>query len=624
MKRPARLALAALIGLSPLSAGSVLAAGTDLAASKAGIGSAQSLSGAYLAAKSAQAGGDLSAATTFYSDALTLDPTSEPLQQDAMFAFLAAGNFEQAAELAAKIRDTPEAGKVARLALGIDLLRRGSYTPAIAEFDIVDPSDLDALLIGHLSAWADTGAGNVDGALSRLKELQGATWYPIFNDYQAGLIASLAGKPDIARKSFAAVIDDSANAQVSPDAFLAAAEALARLEARDGKKTAAVAALDKGLDVADTYDPLLHLKARIEKGETIEPALSSVKEGAAETLYILGQAINRGEGQQVALLYFQLARALAPTDPNLLMALAGIAERGEHVDEAIAYYRQIPKDSALYRAARLQTGLDLWYAERKDEAKAHLRKAVADYPHDLQAYLALADVLSADKDYAESAKALDKAVEIAVPAKKETWNLYYQRGIAHERLKQWDKAEPDFRKALTLSPDQPQVLNYLGYSMVDMDRNLDEGLDMIKRAVELRPNDGYIIDSLGWAYYRLARYDDAVEQLERAVLITPVDPTINDHLGDAYWRVGRTREARFQWSRALVGEPKPEAAEVTKIEAKLKDGLPPETRKAEIDGSGKPLKAGAAEALATAADAAQPKAPGAAPAVQPKTEGVPN
>ncbi|KQT54728.1 hypothetical protein ASG43_03950 [Aureimonas sp. Leaf454] len=611
-QRHARLVLAALIGLSPLVSGIALAAGTDGAvAARSGLSATQTLSGAYLAAKSAQAGGDLSAATGFYAEALALDPASEPLQQDAMFAFLAAGNFDETAELAAKIRDTPEAGKVARLALGVDLLRKGRYVPAIAEFDIVDPSDLDAVLLGHLSAWADAGAGNVDGALSRLKELQGASWYPIFNDYQSGLIATFANRPDVARSAFSAVIEDPANAQTSPDAFLAAAEALARLESRAGKKDAAIAALDKGLDVADSYDPLLHLKARIEKGETIEPAVASVKDGAAESLYILGQAINRGDGQQVALLYFQLARALSPTDPNLMMALAGIAERNDQVDQAIAYYRQIPADSGLQRAARLQTGLDLWSAERKEEAKDHLRKAVADYPDDLQAYLALADVLAADKAYAEAAEALDKAVAIAVPAKKETWNLYYQRGIAHERLKAWDKAEPDFRKALELSPDQPQVLNYLGYSMVDMNRNLDEGLDMIKRAVELRPNDGYIIDSLGWAYFRLARFDDAVEQLERAVLITPVDPTINDHLGDAYWRVGRTREARFQWSRALVGEPKPEAAEVTKIEAKLKDGLPPETRKAEME-NGKPLKAEAQKPLATASEAV-PAAPKVVP-----------
>ena len=208
------------------------------------------------------------------------------------------------------------------------------------------------------------------------------------------------------------------------------------------------------------------------------------------------------------------------------------------------------------------------------EVRAQLRKAVETYPDDLQAYMALADILSSAKNYEEMSQTLDKAVAIAVKSKDESWNLYYQRGIAFERTKQWPKAEADFRNALKLSPNQPQVLNYLGYSWVDMNRNLDEGLKMIRTAVDLRPNDGYIIDSLGWAYYRLERFDEAVEQLERAVLITPSDPTINDHLGDAYWRVGRKREARFQWSHALTYSPEPD--QVPMLKARLANGVPPD------------------------------------------------
>ena len=602
MQRISRLALILAITTSGIAATAAHAASTDtqtpVVVSQPPL--IQSLSGAYLAAKSAQLDGDLKASTGYFTQALDIDPTSEMLQQEAMFAFLAAGQFKEGAELAAKLRDSADAGKVARIALGVDFLKESKFEPAMAEFDIVNPSDLDALLLSHLSAWADVGAKNPDGALERIKELDGVEWYPIFNNYQSGLIAGFAGKVDEARLSFVRVLDDKANAQTSPDAFLAASEALARLEMGVGKKDAALAALARGLDLAANYDPLLDLKGRIEKGETVEPAIHSAQEGASETLYILGQAINRGDGQQVAVLYFQLARALSPTNPGLLTALAGIAERGKRFDDAIALYKQIPENSAFRRTAELQMGLDLWTAERKDEAKTHLRRAVETYPDDLQAYLALADVLAADKSYDEAAKVLDKAVTLAVETKKETWNLYYQRGIANERLKLWDKAEPDFNKALSLSPNQPQVLNYLGYSWVDMNRNLEQGLGMIKTAVELRPNDGYIIDSLGWAYFRLARYDDAVEQLERAVLITPVDPTINDHLGDAYWRVGREREARFQWSRALVGEPKPEVAEIAKIEAKLKDGLPADDRKAEMSPDG-PVKAAPAAAAANGA-----------------------
>lgn len=537
--------------------------------------SVQSLSGAYLAAKSAQAAGALGVASDYYEKALTIDPSSRPLQREAMFTFLADGRFDRGVELAAKLRDDDDAGKVARIALGMDALRTGAYDAALQNLDLPDSSELDTLLLGQLSAWADAGKGDAGAAIRRLDEISGPPWFAIFNLYQKGLIFMQAGQPDEARRVLKVLLDDRASVQTSPDAYLAAVEALARLEMQAGNKDAAEEALAYGLQVAPTYDPILFLERQLDAGEAATPTVQTPQQGASEVLYTLGQAINRGDGRDVALLYFQLADAVSETTSDkLVTALAGVAEQGERVDQAIAYYDRIPEDSPYRRTATLQKGLDLWFADRKDEATTVLETAIQTYPDDLQAHLAFADVLTAGKNYSRAAEVLEKAVELAPEDGPQNWNIYYQRGIAYERLKEWDKAEPNFRKALELSPDQPQVLNYLGYSWVDMNRNLDEGLDLIRKAVELRPNDGYIIDSLGWAYYRLERFDDAVEQLERAVLITPSDPTINDHLGDAYWRVGREREARFQWQRALDGNPAPEDELVAKIEKKLDSGLP--------------------------------------------------
>ncbi|MEX6505660.1 tetratricopeptide repeat protein [Jiella sp. M17.18] len=573
---------------------------------------AQSLAGAYLAAKAAQQQGDLPSATDFFNQALALDPTSQLLQQDAMFAFLADGNFQEGVDLAAKLHDDADASKVARITLGVDALRKGDFQAAITEFAIPDPSDLDGLLLGHLSSWAELGAGHVDKALMDVDGLKHAPWYTVFNAYQKGLLASVAGRTDVARAAFQSVLDDQTLARTSPDAYLGSAESLARVEARAGQKDAALKALDFGLKLAPNYAPLTYLRDRIQRGETIEPPVANIQQGAAETLYVLGQAINRGDGQQVALLYFQLARALDPRSPALLTALAGIAEQAQQLDLAISYYKEIPENSAYRRTADLQTGLDLWYSGKKDEAKTHLQRAVRDYPDDVQAYTALADVMSADKNYQKAADALNKAIELAPKGETSNWNLYYQRGIAYERMKQWDKAEPDFKKALQLSPNQPQVLNYLGYSWIDMNIHLKQGLDMIKTAVELRPNDGYIIDSLGWAYYKLGRYDDAVDELERAVLLTPLDPTINDHLGDAYWRVGRKREAKFQWNRALNGDPKPEPDEVKSLQAKLENGLQAAPAKGDHGQSGDASDAGKpAGGAAAGAEAAKAQGAGA-------------
>ncbi|HEY1980004.1 MAG TPA: tetratricopeptide repeat protein, partial [Xanthobacteraceae bacterium] len=176
------------------------------------------------------------------------------------------------------------------------------------------------------------------------------------------------------------------------------------------------------------------------------------------------------------------------------------------------------------------------------------------------------------KQFADCATSYGKAIDTLAKPEKSNWVMFYFRGICNERSHQWPAAEADMKKALELYPEQPLVLNYLGYSWVDQGQHMTEGMDMIRRAVDQRPDDGYIVDSLGWAYYRIGNYDEAVKNLERAVELKPEDPTINDHLGDAYWHVGRTLEAHFQWSHAKDLKPDPE--DLPKIEAKLKNGLP--------------------------------------------------
>jgi Flp pilus assembly protein TadD len=239
----------------------------------------------------------------------------------------------------------------------------------------------------------------------------------------------------------------------------------------------------------------------------------------------------------------------------------------------------VPASSPMRRNASIQLAIDLDGLERTDEARKLLDKLTAEQPKDIEAILALGNILRGRKNYQECAEVYSKAIATITTAQKSDWLVYYFRGICFERAKQWDRAEADLKKALELFPEQPQVLNYLGYSWIDQGVNLDEGMRMIRRAVEQKPEDGYIIDSLGWAYYRIGQYDEAVKHLERAVELRPEDPTINDHLGDVYWRVGRIHEAKFQWSHAKDLKPEPE--ELPKIEEKLRIGLPDSAAEAE-------------------------------------------
>jgi tetratricopeptide (TPR) repeat protein len=309
-------------------------------------------------------------------------------------------------------------------------------------------------------------------------------------------------------------------------------------------------------------------------GAALPLLVANPQAGAAEALYGLGASLGRRGGEDLGLVYLQLALYLRPNHALALLSLADLYELLKKPELAIKIYERVPADSPLRRNAAIQMAANLDTLDRTDEAKKHLRALIAEHPDDIEAIMALGNVLRGHKEFAECADSYSKAIDLVGTPTKATWTLFYFRGICYERSKQWPKAEADLKKALELFPEQPHVLNYLGYSWIDQGIKLDEGMEMIKLAVSKRPDDGYIVDSLGWAYYRLGKYDEAVKQLEKAIELKPEDPTINDHLGDAYWRVGRELEARFQWAHARDLKPDPD--DLPQILSKLKNGLPTE------------------------------------------------
>lgn len=546
-----------------------------------------SFSGAYLAGRVAEVDNNLQDAIVYYRKALAFDPDNQPLQQSLMLALISEGRFDEALPYAEKLKSVPEVERLARLTLSIDAFRKKDYRAAEGWLTFTEESDLDVLIAKVLVAWAKLGEGDKTGALATVDEMAGPDWYGLFVSYAKGLIAEQAGLKDVADDAYQSAVDGVAAGGAAPDAWLRAAEAYAGFLARQGKKDAALAVLDKADEFSSGRLPLDELRDRIMKGRPVAPIVATPADGASEHLLALASALNRGGGESFVRLYLQLALALKPNSDQVLVQLAGVAELQQDARRAIELYKKVPASSPLRRVSQLQLGLNLADLDRRDEAIRQLQALVDENPDDMRGYLALGGVYASKEDYAGAAKVYDRAVE-RIEAKKFTvpndprsaanWNVYYQRGIAYERLKQWPKAEPNFRKALELFPNQPQVLNYLGYSWIDMNMNLEEGMEMIRKAVELRPSDGYIVDSLGWAHYRLGEYEEAVRELERAVSLKPDDPVLNDHLGDAYWRVGRKLEATFQWSHAR--DMKPEPAVLAEVEKKLKQGLPPVEDKA--------------------------------------------
>jgi tetratricopeptide (TPR) repeat protein len=455
----------------------------------------------------------------------------------------------------------------------MEAIRKREYKSAEKILVYNGPNDLDRMMNDLLLAWAKFGDGRSKEAIKLISGMEGPEWLAIFKNYHAGALAAAAGDKSTARARLNEAILDRNGASAAPDTFLRAVMALARLEAHEGNRQKALDAVSVGDNFITSYAPLKALRQSIEAGEKQEQQVRTAAQGAAAVLFSIGGALNREGAEDIVSLYLQAARALDPDSDDMLVLLGGLAENQKKPERAIEYYRAVPEKSPMRRISELQLGLNLADTGKVPEAKKHLQALIEADPSDLRSYLALGSVLSEAKEYKEMATLYDRAAEVIGPvAARNHWSIFFQRGIAYERTKEWEKAEPNFRKALELNPDQPQVLNYLGYSWVDMNINLEEGLDMIRKAVSLKPDDGYIVDSLGWAYYRLDRFDDAVAELERAAELKAGDPTINDHLGDAYWRVGRKLEATFQWNRAL--SLKPEEAEIPKIKMKVDNGLP--------------------------------------------------
>ncbi|MBP1850407.1 tetratricopeptide repeat protein [Rhizobium halophytocola] len=530
-------------------------------------------SGAFLAARTADGDRDFPNAIGFYKKALAFEPGRVDVRERLMLALFMNGDFDEGVRYAKDLKNDKAVERVTGVARGLAAIRDREYNAADKALDYKGPNDLDRLMNALLSAWAELGASKGKQAVARMAGLKGPPWYDIFKNYNAGVAANLIGDTDGARKYLADAITDRDGAATATDLFVRSVMALATLESNQGNKQKALDALSVGENALNNYAPFKAMRTSINAGEKLPPLITTAAEGAAGVLFGVGGALNRPGAEDTVMLYLQFARALDPKSADMLILLGGIAENVGQEDKAVTYYRDVPKTSPMSRLSEMQLGLTLAKGGNLDEARQHLKALVEADPTDLRSYLAYGSVLSDAKDYPAMAKNYDDAVTSIKQPTRSQWSIYFQRGIAYERLKDWPKAEPNFRKALELSPDQPQVLNYLGYSWVDMNRNLKEGLDMIKKAVELKPDDGYIVDSLGWAYYRLGRFDDAVTELERAAELKAGDPTINDHLGDTYWRVGRTLEAVYQWKRALGDEP--EAAEIPKIEDKIANGLPP-------------------------------------------------
>jgi len=516
--------------------------------------------GAYLSGRFAQSETDTGTAADRLLDALRRDPDAPELVTRAFIASVLDGRAD-AQRLARRLPDNPAAQL---LLIGAEV-QAGRYERAEQLVRALPRQGPSAVLSPITLAWVQQGRGQTDQAMATLRPLAEAGRLRSIHALHLALIADVAGRSRDAERYARMALAESSETSVR---LLQLAGGILVRTGREAEAMRPMEDLGRGLtDFA--------LAASTEAGRRALLAgrgVASPAEGIAEAQLAMAAALRGQGGGEASLVLARLSLRLRPNFAPTLLLIAEHYADERHPETALTVLEGVPAGDPLARVVALRRATLLNRMDRAAEAEAAFRALAAEAPEAPQPYARMGDMFRTRSRWPEAVAAYDGAIERLGTPRASDWTLFYARGIANERATRWPRAEADFQRALELSPEQPYVLNYLAYTWVEMGKNLAEARRMLERAVELRPNDGNIVDSLGWALFKLGDIPAAVRWLERAVELEPRNSVINDHLGDAYWAAGRRNEARFQWQRALTTEP--EAEEIPKIEAKLRDGLP--------------------------------------------------
>ncbi|CAN5719032.1 tetratricopeptide repeat protein [soil metagenome] len=556
--------LLALLSVSALTACATTTPAPTLrgkVSASTGWGESRSAYGQFLAGQAALQGGNSGQAAGYFDEALQLGEDPGVVGERAFTAALLAGDVQRAASIAPNGPDTNEnARRLGALTRMVDLLAQGKGRDA--------KTTLQAQTIGFphrpavvlLTPWIAAATGDTDGAVTR-PELQGDRFVQFFGQLGQAQLYERAKRYDEAETDYKALM------AIEPVRPLFMLDYGAFLERR--KRAAdAVALYDTGLAADPTDQGLIRARARAA-ARGGPPAMPTVRQGAARVLVACAATFASERQSQFSLAYLRLALRLDAKRDDAWLLVGDLLAQDDDEAGAREAYARLPASSTHYVAAQTKLAWSYQTAGDKAKALAVAQQVAAAAPTDRDAQVGYADVLRANERWAETVAVLDPL--IAAEAGKPDWRLLYMRGIALERANRWSDAERDLRAALAISPDEPDLLNYLGYSWIDRGERLPEAIAMVQKAVEARPQSGAMLDSLGWGYYRQGDFKTAVTKLEQAVELEPGDPDVNGHLGDAYWRIGRTIEARYQWQRVLSLDP--DEKQKIESESKLKNGL---------------------------------------------------
>lgn len=521
--------------------------------------------GSFLSGRFAKTQQDLDKASELADEALSASPQSENFVMEAIRVHVLAGNIGKAKKLVGKL--TGEARKEPMIAMlrTLDAFEKHRYDDAALSLSDTADTGLLGIIKPAMLAWITMGKQEGKAPVPSLNAaIEKSGFFAPFLHYQQALMYDIAGDAPKALEHMEQAVSDPSSAPYR------VVEMLVKLYVRQGQ-------LDKAKKVVEAFnaanpDAVFTLKMP-ETGRGAVEEISDAKEGMAELFFTTASILFGEEISTETLAYLRLALHLRPNFPPAQFMLAHVYEQQKAHERAVLVYDSIRTGNVFYERGQLRKALNLEALGKVEEASALLDSWASSHPEDISALITKADMLREQKRYQDASSVYTQALLRVKKPENRHWPIFYTRGICYERTGQWDLAEKDFNTALALEPEQPDVLNYLAYSWLTMGKNLKKAREYLQIAVNARPEDAHIVDSMGWAHYIAGDFEQAVSYLEQAIEITPDDAAINDHLGDAYWRSGRVIEARYEWNRAL--RQKPDDKLKANLELKLKNGLPP-------------------------------------------------
>ena len=530
----------------------------------AGMVRAEISFGGYLAGRHALSTKDFDAASTYLSRAIEDDLENPELLNGLISVQVSLGDIG-AAKISSDNLDLlgvqTQLSNMVKIAIQ---LRNRDFDNAKQQIE--NEQGINPLLDKIVTGWAFADEGNFENAETIFDEIGKGSSLAQFSQMQKASMLAAYGRYESALNTIDN-LEKNSN-RISIDARALKVQLLLKLDNKEEATEYFSKIFGDGVN-----SDAANLRMQVEdhpNAYSIEESLS-LEAGIAYAFYAIADILKDDADPNTALLYARLAQYLNENSQKAILLAADLLEQMGQYDLAVEEYAKISPSSSYFLSSELGRVGALRDGGKTEAALEVLYYLSREFSDIGIVHNSLGDFLRREERYSEAKIAYDRAVDIYRENNNVSWVVLYARGITHERLQEWDKAESDFRNALTINPDQANVLNYLGYSLIDRGEKLDEAMTMIEKAVSLQPESGYIVDSLAWGLFKLGQYETAIPHMEKAAELMPVDPIVTDHLGDLYWAVGRQLEAKFQWRRALSFDP--ELKDATRIREKLRIGL---------------------------------------------------